>query len=247
MTTLNFMNLASIENIFRKGAEHFKRLASSALPAESAALPETASLEEKAERYYALKQEFKASAQNIKDNIFNILDNVGPLDERQLKDLRQNLEKFYHPEAVKARAECGVHDNKSNHSFVTIAAFYGHLGALKEMVQSGVDVKKPNNQGWTAAVEAASRGHVHILNFLREQNVDLNADVAQAAVKENHLNVIKYLHAYGHNFNEAAPGGKSAISLAQKLGRKEILEFMNGIYTDNTFERGLATIQNGPG
>ena len=69
---------------------------------------------------------------------------------------------------VNAKSEAGL-------TVLHVAAYWGDLGLVKELIGKGADVNAKFESGWTLLYSAASSGNLDLVKYLVEKGADVNA------------------------------------------------------------------------
>lgn len=98
---------------------------------------------------------------------------------------------------------------------VQAAAYAGHTGMIKFLLDEGADVGRVSGYWGTALQAAAAQGHGDSVHLLLERGADMNAEgkytsTLQAAIAHDHKDIIRQLHE--HETSDAYPP-KDSISL----------------------------------
>lgn len=119
--------------------------------------------------------------------------NMGTLAEICFHDQNEDeLVRTFHPKRTTA---------------LHLAAFYGFLETVKQLVWDGEDVDASDQDGATPVWIAALMGHLDVVEFLAEQGANLNAvttngaSVALGAAEFGHLEVLEFLTAPTPDFS----------------------------------------------
>lgn len=100
------------------------------------------------------------------------------------------------------------------------AAQYGHLEAVKYLLDQGVDI---NIHDGEALTWAAHNNHLELVRYLISRGADVNNNSSRAllfATIEDHFQVVKTLTEAGSNIPE------SVLKRARELGRLQILKYL---------------------
>ena len=96
-------------------------------------------------------------------------------------------------------------------------AFYGHTEAIKFLLYNGANVNIKSNDGSTALMIASSCGHT-------SQNTIVNEHIfASPGVC---IGNVKLLLNKGANVNEKSNDGSTALKMAEKYGKIDIVEML---------------------
>ena len=116
--------------------------------------------------------------------------------------------------------------------------FWGNDGKLKSakeievLIQQGADVNVQVNNGWTALIWAAEKGHKEIVEMLLEGGADVNikSDDGYTALiwasREGHKEVVEMLLQNGADVNQKDGNSYTALIWASRGGYKEVVEVL---------------------
>ncbi len=117
-----------------------------------------------------------------------------------------------------------------------VAAKHGKLGILKQLVQRGVDINAGGGlSGGTPIEDAASEGHLEIVNYLLSLGATLEVNISErnplfSAIYNGHTEVAKALVEAGIDTTVSYSGenlkGVDALAFARQYGRTEIEEIL---------------------
>ncbi|KAK7456363.1 hypothetical protein VKT23_010610 [Stygiomarasmius scandens] len=112
------------------------------------------------------------------------------------------------------------------------AAYKGHLGVIKFLIEKGADVNAVGGFYGTALQAAASQGHLDVVKFLVEKGADVNAvggeygTALQAAASQRHLDVVKFLHEKGADVNAVGGYFGTALLAVAFLGHLDVVKLL---------------------
>ena len=114
------------------------------------------------------------------------------------------------------------------------AAAGGHVSTIQALQSCGeTDLERATDHGETAAMLAASDGHLEVVQFLHRAGCDLDkADnhgwtAGIFAAENGHLEVVQFLHRAGCDFDKADNNGYTAGMLAAENGHLEVVQFLH--------------------
>lgn len=118
------------------------------------------------------------------------------------------------------------------------------------LIDEGVDVNKPNNEGWTPLAFAAAEGRLHFVKSLIERGAKINYSGNDGkipfleAAREGHLDVVKLFLDEGIKVDAKSEKGTTALSLAAREGHLDVVNHLvsSGAKVNNTDQRGWAAI-----
>jgi hypothetical protein len=105
-----------------------------------------------------------------------------------------------------------------------VATAYGHLHFIVPLIEAGIDVDQPDNDGWTAVYIAADKGYAEIITALKGADADVdkpNSDgVAPIyiATENEHVAAISVLGAAGAKMDALDNGGFTPLCIAAQMG-----------------------------
>lgn len=134
-------------------------------------------------------------------------------------------------ETVKFFLEQGVpvdYRGEYNTTALIYAASRGHFEIVKYLLEKGANINAATDGGRTALIEAIDYDSFGLVQYLVEKGANVNAKIEGSnwtpivfAVLEGKLDVIKFLVANGADVNVIDCYGKTALSYAKILNRKE--------------------------
>jgi ankyrin repeat protein len=126
--------------------------------------------------------------------------------------------------------------NDDGWTALQLAAFHGHTGVTKKLLQHGAstNVSPSGGKGGRTALQAAAgAGHSEIVGLLLDKNADVNAEptdnygrtALQAAVEGGHLDIVNRLLEANANVHAkpAEKGGRTALQAAAGSGNLDIV------------------------
>lgn len=124
---------------------------------------------------------------------------------------------------VNAKSEAGL-------TVLHVAAYWGDLGLVKELIGKGADVNAKFEFGWTLLYSAASSGNLDLVKYLVENGADVNAKsesgytVLHSAAFSGNLDLVKYLVEKGADVNAKNKSGWTPADMARE---QEIKDYLN--------------------
>jgi hypothetical protein len=105
-----------------------------------------------------------------------------------------------------------------------VATAYGHLHFIVPLIEAGIDVDQPDNDGWTAVYIAADKGYAEIITALKAAGADVdepNSDGVPPiyiATENEHIAAISALGAAGAKMDTPDNDGLTPLSIAVQMG-----------------------------
>jgi hypothetical protein len=112
------------------------------------------------------------------------------------------------------------------------ASHFGHLNAVKLLVQHNSNADFANMKGTTALMRASQEGHVEISKALLEAGVDVNRrnhegmNALMLASQRGHADIVMLLIKAGAVMDEQTAQGSTALMLACKRGHERCAEVL---------------------
>ncbi|XP_025978632.2 ankyrin repeat domain-containing protein 29 isoform X2 [Dromaius novaehollandiae] len=113
-----------------------------------------------------------------------------------------------------------------------VAAYYGHIDCVRELVLQGADINLQRESGATSLFFAAQQGHNDVVKFLFEFGASTefkNKDGASAtflAAQGGYLDVIRLLLSSGAKVNQPRQDGTAPLWIASQMGHSEVVRVM---------------------
>lgn len=112
------------------------------------------------------------------------------------------------------------------------AASEGHVGTVRDLAETGVDLDAIDRYEQTALMKAAVEGHAAVVRFLTEIGADLdNRDAAGFtallwAAFQGHIEVVSFLAEHGADLNICGRFGQSALMMSVSGGHDEVAHYL---------------------
>ena len=111
--------------------------------------------------------------------------------------------------------------NQFGETAVMLASYYGRTEMVKQLHQQGAKI---DPSGWNPLIYAATNGFLHIIEYLLDEKVDINAispngtTALMMAVRSNHFDAVELLLKRGANVTISNENGENALYWAEKAG-----------------------------
>lgn len=139
----------------------------------------------------------------------------------------KNAEKLNDVVSMDALLKSGF-SNTSLHE----AASLGRVDVVKFLLQSGVEIDTPDEDGDTALQNAAGSGHVELVQYFIElganpKHASKDGDTAlHLACEKGHIEVVRILVASGVDLNQSNVSGETPLSFALQAGNQELVQLL---------------------
>lgn len=128
------------------------------------------------------------------------------------------------------------------------AAGRGHVGVVRVLVESGVEIEARDAWGQTALVLASFHGREDVVGVLLAAGAEVDAQSEKAtwctplvgAVCANHVGVARMLVEGGADLELRAPSGESVVESGLLRGGKEAVGYLLGKLSGREYEGGVA-------
>ncbi len=113
-----------------------------------------------------------------------------------------------------------------------IAAHWGYMPIVADLVNRGANVNYANPQGETAMHGAAARGHLEVIQFLISRHANINARTVKNwiplhhAVRFGHVHVADYLLTNGAPLSIKTHAGQTVFDMARSTGNIQMLNLL---------------------
>jgi len=137
--------------------------------------------------------------------------------------------------------------NKKEQQLVKAAAD-GELALVQQLIeQEGVNAATARDEdGYTAAISAAIHGHLHVINYLEEENKanietraaangstgSTGSTVLMFAAQAGHFNIVRFLAGKQADVDANNEAGWTALMFAARAGHFDIVRFLAGKQAD---------------
>jgi len=108
----------------------------------------------------------------------------------------------------------------------------GHLDMVRFLIARGADVHAKHNYGWTALDNAAFQGHSEVVKAILHAGAKLapgkdgNPNLLMSSVERGHIETAKVFIEKGVALDAVNSQGDTAIQIAAKAGRRDIVELL---------------------
>jgi ankyrin repeat protein len=116
---------------------------------------------------------------------------------------------------------------------LALAAWRGHLRLMRLLIERGANINARGNRGNAALHYAAQKGHAEVAALLLDTGAHANTRGGGVtplmwACSNGHLGVVKRLvqHMGGHGLDGTRVGGWTALYVAARWGREEVVRFL---------------------
>ena len=135
--------------------------------------------------------------------------------------------------------DINIQDKDGDNALIKACRGTGNIDTVKWLIDQGLSPEYKNNKGLNAFLYAAYRGHLLVLKFLKEINVDIKVTGSQgenalhtACVGEGDINTIKWLLEQGFSPEHKENNGRNAFHYAAEKGNLSVLKFLKEINVD---------------
>lgn len=124
----------------------------------------------------------------------------------------------------------------------------GHLHFIEPLINAGIDVKKPNNLGWTPVYVAAHFGYAEIITTLKTAGVDVNmpddsgTPPVCAAAYGRHAKAIAALKAAGADVDATEVNGLTPLYIAVQMGDVTVINALLEVGADANIRTPQGTL-----
>lgn len=142
-----------------------------------------------------------------------------------------------HTERIDARTEDDYQDTP-----IMLAAMFGAESCFEALLSKGADVSIKNKNGWSCLHAACQSGNTHIIDYLIQEGLNINAKAEydllktplHIAAQYGHFNAVKYLIRAGAEFKCIDDLGWGVQHYAAASGNLSILAKLRALGTDFT-------------
>ena len=135
--------------------------------------------------------------------------------------------------ALKDKGEdFSIKDVNGNNALLCACLGTGDINTVKWLVHEGFSLEDRNNDGFTAFLVAANRGHFHLLKFFKEINADIRATrnngenaLHRASFSKADIPTIQWILDQGFSIEEKDHSGYTPFLNSAYSGRLELLKF----------------------
>ena len=133
---------------------------------------------------------------------------------------------------------------------IYIACEYGHLELVRLLVEKGVLMNRPRNNGATPLSIACEYGHLEIVRLLAEKGAYMDrarnggATPLSVACENGHLEIVRLLAEKGAYMNYPRKNGATPLYIACVYGHLEIVRLLleKGVYMDRERNGGATPL-----
>ncbi|KAK7456343.1 hypothetical protein VKT23_010589 [Stygiomarasmius scandens] len=160
------------------------------------------------------------------NNSFHTWSSLITLWNQRIKDMPDDFDSSAKTKLQSIQREPSIDD----------AAYSGHLGVVKYLVENGADINAVGEKYGTALQAAAYGGYLDVVKFLTKKGADVNAvggrSALQAAALRGHLDVVKFLIEKGADVSAVRRGYETALQAAATEGHLVVVKFLLAQGTD---------------
>ena len=135
--------------------------------------------------------------------------------------------------------DINIQDKDGENALIKACRGTGNIDTVKWLIQQGLSPEYKNNKGYNAFLFAAYWGHLSVLKFLKEINVDIKVTGSDgenalhaACIGKGDINTIKLLVEQGFSPEHKANNGHNAFHCAAGKGNLSVLKFFKEINVD---------------
>ncbi|KAJ3663431.1 hypothetical protein Zmor_007693 [Zophobas morio] len=133
----------------------------------------------------------------------------------------------------------------------------GHQKTVEYLVESGVEINRADNEGFTPLHLASQNGHEETVKYLVKSGAEINRCAKDgrtplyAACRNGHKNIAEYLHLSGADINCANVDGYTPLRTASFSGHQKTVEYLveSGVEINRADNKGITPLylasQNG--
>ncbi len=124
------------------------------------------------------------------------------------------------------------HSDMSQAERVVATIEDGHLPAIQQLLNNGLDVNQDLDNDGTPLIIAVQNGHKRVVEFLLSHGADVNLESETdgnplvAAALSNELELLTYLHKSGAEIDAITEYDETALISASRAGHFEIVKYL---------------------
>ena len=135
--------------------------------------------------------------------------------------------------------DINIQDEYGSNALIVACDGTGNIDTIKWLIHQGLPPEYKNNDGLNASLCSAFHGHLSVLKFFKEINVNIKVISPQgdnalheACFGEGDINTIKWLVEQGFSPEDKANNGCNAFHYAAEKGHLSVLKFFKEINVD---------------
>ena len=135
--------------------------------------------------------------------------------------------------------DINIKDKDGDNALINACGGTGNIDTVKWLIDQGFSPEYKNNLGYNAFHYAADKGHLSVLKFFKEINVDLKVTgphgdnaLHGACRAKSDINTIKWLLEQGFSPEQKDNNGRNAFHYAAQGGYLSVLKFFKEINVD---------------
>ena len=135
--------------------------------------------------------------------------------------------------------DINIQDEYGNNAVIKACRGTGNIDTVKWLTHQGLSPEYKNNKGFNAFLFAAFHGHLSVLKFFKEINVDIKVISPQgenalhtACIGKGDINTIQWLLEQGFSPENKDNNGRNAFDYAAEKGNLSVLKFFKEINVD---------------
>ena len=137
------------------------------------------------------------------------------------------------------REDINIKDEDGNNALLKACYGTGNTDTVRWLLCQGLSPEYKNKEGYNAFLLAAEFGHLSVLKFLKEKNVNIKVTgpagqnaLHVACIGKGEVNTIKWLVDQGFSPEHKTNDGYNAFILAAEKGHLSVLKFFKEINVD---------------